>query len=120
MTPEMLLHAAWQSSVGKVIVEHTRVEAFVGGLLIIAVDDELWRTQLSTLSQQIKTRLVGVVGEGLVRSIEFRVVPRRRPPARAVGAVASTANPAIEDEADKIEDPILSRIYRASRKKATA
>ena len=96
-----------------------RIEHFVGGHLIIAVDDEVWQTHLTTLSQQIKTRLTKTVGEGLVSSIEFRVTPRRRQPARATQAVR-TAEPAAVDEADKIEDPILSRIYRASRNKATA
>ena len=48
--------------------------------------------------------------------LEFRIVPLRRDPQRAV-----VAAPAVfADESDAIADPVLRGIYRASRNKALA
>jgi hypothetical protein len=49
----------------------------------------------------------------MVEDIEFRVALKRREPQRA-----QTRLP--YDEADSIQDAVLKKVYRLSRKKATA
>jgi hypothetical protein len=85
--------------------------------LVVEVEDEVWQRQLFTLTRQILRNLHNRLGPELVEDIEFRVVPRRRGPQRAITAAAGAA---VSDEADLIADPVLRTIYRASRKKALA
>ena len=69
---------------------------------------------LPPLAEQ--TRIVAEVERRLsvVEELEFKIVPRRREPARA-----ATSTPLL-DEAEAIEDPVLRDIYRASRKRSQA
>ena len=85
--------------------------------LIVEVEDHIWQRQLFALSRQILTNLAKSVGPGLVEDLEFKVVPRRREPARA--QTAPSRRPLL-DEADGIADPVMRDIYRAARKKALA
>jgi hypothetical protein len=78
----------------------------------------VWQRQLFALTGQILRNLEKALGAGLVEDLEFKVVPRRREPQRAVRS--TPAVPLFDDEADRIADPVLRVIYRASRKKALA
>ncbi|HMC58913.1 MAG TPA: hypothetical protein VKJ01_06965, partial [Candidatus Solibacter sp.] len=69
-----------------------------------------------SLSRQILINLERSLGAGLVGDLEFRVVPRRRPPQLAQQAMP----PLFADEEDAIADPVMRGIYKASRKKAQA
>jgi hypothetical protein len=114
--PEELACAAWPGAVGKTVAAHTRAARLVRTRLVIEVEDRIWQRQLNGLAGSILRNLEKHLGGGMVEELEFRVVPRRREPARATQAV-----PALEvDEAAGIADPVLRGIYRASRKKAQA
>jgi hypothetical protein len=76
------------------------------------VEDGVWKSQLETLAGQILVRLDKILGQRLVTWIEFREVPARVPPQRAELARGS------QDEASRIEDPVLRMVYRTSRKRA--
>jgi hypothetical protein len=82
----------------------------------VEVEDQTWQRQLFSLTRQILRNLERGLGSGLVDDLEFRVVPRRREPQRAMQAVPALA----VDEADAIEDPVLRSIYRAARTRARA
>jgi hypothetical protein len=56
------------------------------------------------------------IGPGIVTDIEFRVLPRRREPQRALTLDLSLPVAQV-DEADGIEDPVLRRLYKTSRSK---
>lgn len=112
VTPQELAIAAWAGSVGKTISAHTKAVAMNGKRLIVEVEDETWRKQLSVLRWQILPRLAKAAGDGVVEEIWFRVGVPRRMPAREEQAVRSA------DDADAIADPTLSRIYKANRKRA--
>ncbi len=116
ITPERLACAAWGPSVGKKIAAHTRASRMVRTRLIVEVEDHTWQKQLFALTPQILGALARNLGSGVVEDVEFRIVPRRREPQRAVAALPAL----IRDEAEGIEDPILRSIYKASRKKAQA
>jgi hypothetical protein len=84
--------------------------------LIVEVDDRVWQRQLFGLSSFILKNLAKTLGSGAVEEIEFRIVPRRREPQRAVESAPSLPF----DDAAGIEDTVMRSIYRASRKRALA
>jgi hypothetical protein len=104
---------AWAPAVGKRIACHTRAAKLVRLRLVVEVEDDVWRKQLFALRPHIVRNLNKLVGAGLVEDLEFRVIPRRLEPRRAVSATAA-------DEADLIGDPVMRGIYKASRKRALA
>ena len=114
ITAEELACAAWPAAVGKKVAAHTRASKLVRTKLVVEVEDKIWQRQLFALSSQILRNVVKGIGQGIVEDLEFKIVPRRREPARAA---VSTA---LLDEADAIEDPVLRDIYRAARKRALA
>ena len=114
---ETLARAAWPVAVGRKIAAHAHATRMVRSSLIVEVEDAVWQKQLFTLRGQILSKLRSNLGEGIVEEIEFRVMPRRREP-----QLARRAEPgrALTDEAERIPDPVLRKIYKDSRKKALA
>ena len=112
---EELARAAWGLAVGPRIAGHTRAVRMVRARLVVEVEDKIWQRQLFALTPHIVANLQKHLGPGLVEDLEFRIVPRRRAPQRATEAMGAPL-----DEADRIADPVLRSIYRASRKKALA
>jgi len=117
MTNEDLARAAWPQAVGRKIASYTAATALVRKCLVVEVQDMVWQRQLNTLRAQIVKNLTAVLGPGLVDDLEFRPMTPKRMPQRAESprrdAVAA-------DEADAIADPQLRRVYKISRKKASA
>ena len=108
--------AAWPEAVGKKIAAHTRAAKLVRKRLVVEVEDAVWQKQLFTLSPLIIRNLVKVLGPGIIEDINFRILPRRREPQRAMQAVPGL----FADEAEGIEDPVMRSIYRAARNRAGA
>jgi hypothetical protein len=123
VTAEDIAKAAWPSAVGKAIASHTSRLRLVRDKLVVEVEDAVWQSQLHTLSWQILERLRKLTGSAEVQSLEFRIgVPRREPQrasTRESGLLFASAEGS-RDEADSIADPVLKKVYRLSRKKATA
>ena len=93
--------AAWNKAVGKKIALRTRALKMVRNTLVVEV--------LGNLEKAI--------GSDIVTDLELRVMPPRRGPQRA------TREPLVLeplDEADKIQDPSLRRIYKAARQREIA
>ena len=97
----------WKVAAGKKIAEHTETVALVRGSLVVEVEDQIWQRQLKTLSGFLVRNLEKALGEPLVTDIDFRPMPRRREPQRAVRARSS----------EDVLDPVLDMLYRQSRKK---
>jgi predicted nucleic acid-binding Zn ribbon protein len=116
ITNEELALAAWPDAVGKTIAAHTRAAKMVRSRLVVEVEDVTWQRQLFALTPHILKNLEKALGPGVAEEVEFRVLPRRREPQQATRSVPS----APLDESDSISDPVLRRIYRASRKRAQA
>lgn len=106
--------AAWPLAVGKKIARHTNAVKLVRSTLVIEAEDVIWQRQLNTLRHQIVSRLREVMGDGTVTDLDFRPMIPRRLPQRAEKAHT------IADEAELIQDPVLERLYKDSRKKASA
>lgn len=111
VTPEQLAVAAWPAAVGRKIAARTRAMQVVRGKLIVEVEDYVWQSQLWPLRQQILANLESLAGKGIVSALEFRLAVPRRMPQREAEPVRGG------DEADRIADPILSRIYRINRQR---
>jgi len=109
---ERLALGAWKKAVGKRLADRARAIKLVRDRLVVGVDDEVWQKNLWGLRYQILNNLEAAIGPGIVKSVEFRILPPKIEPQRA--EVALTA-----DEADQIKDPGLRRIYRNARRKET-
>jgi predicted nucleic acid-binding Zn ribbon protein len=116
LSSEELVRAAWPYAVGSRIAAHARPVSVRrlenGPQLVVEVEDDVWQSQLETMTGQILPRLREIAGRENVESIEFRLGVPRRMPQRA-GQSRS-----VPDEADGIADPILRRVYKTSRKRA--
>jgi len=119
---EDLTRAVWPAAVGKAIAAHTSRLTLVRSTLVVEVEDAIWQRQLFTLRGQILSRLQRVTGSTtLVEDLEFRIALRRRQPQRAESRQSPATQTALPyDEADSIQDAVLKKVYRLSRKKATA
>ncbi|MGH9584396.1 MAG: DUF721 domain-containing protein [Bryobacteraceae bacterium] len=118
---EDLFRAIWPQAVGKAIAAHTAGLKLVRATLVVEVEDAIWQRQLYTLSAQIVSRLRKIAATNAVEQIEFRIaIPRRQPQRAESLQPAISAETAARDEADTIQDAVLKRVYRLSRKRASA
>ncbi len=114
VSTEELACAGWPAAVGKKIAARTRAVHLAGGRLRVEVEDAVWQRQLATRKSQILRKLDEVLGQQIVRDVDFRVSPRRRLPEPAAEP------PPGRDEADQILDPFLRTIYRQQRRRRSA
>jgi predicted nucleic acid-binding Zn ribbon protein len=67
--------ASWPELVGESVAQHSRPRSLNAGVLVVAVDEPAWATQLRWLEADLLTRLEGSLGPGQVARIEVRVQP---------------------------------------------
>jgi predicted nucleic acid-binding Zn ribbon protein len=106
--PETRARAAWALAAGKKIAAHTLASALVRRTLVVEVEDMVWQRQLNTLRHFLLRNLKETLGEELVTEIDFRPMPARRKPQRAITARGT----------DGIEDPVMAMLYRQSKGRA--
>jgi predicted nucleic acid-binding Zn ribbon protein len=116
------IEAIWPAAVGRTIARHTSRLRLVRTNLVVDAEDAIWQRQLRALEHQMMERIRLLAPDIVIESIEFRVgVPRREPQtAIAASAVVENGPFAATDEADRILDPVLKKVYQLSRRKATA
>jgi hypothetical protein len=107
--PETRARAAWSVAAGKKIAEHTRATTLVRDTLIVEVEDYLWQRNLAGFEHFLIRNLATILGEPLVKKLDFRPMPARRRPQRA-----EVARPTSET----VNDPVLGLVYRQSKKNA--
>ena len=120
-----VVRGIWPSAVGKAIARHTGALKVVRDSLIVEVEDATWQKQLHALRFQIVDRVQKLTGSTAIQTVEFRIGIPKRAPQRAETADGSASTGSRtptggQDEADLIQDPVLKKIYRLSRKRATA
>lgn len=119
LTAEELAVAAWPSAVGAKAARHTRAVALKGRALIVEAGDELWLRNLELLNGHILANLRHLLGEAAPDRIQYRLsVPRR--PVRSEIPEHEFRLAAPADDAARIEDPVLRRVYLKSKRKALA
>jgi predicted nucleic acid-binding Zn ribbon protein len=121
LSDEDIARAVWPTAVGKAIAAHTSRLKLVRTTLVVEVEDAMWQKQLHFLSRQIVARVRKLTGSDTVQDVEFRIgVPRREVQrAETNGNEVFGMLDASKDDADGIEDPVLKKVYRLSRRKAT-
>jgi predicted nucleic acid-binding Zn ribbon protein len=117
-----IVRGLWPTAVGKAIARHTGKMMMVRSTLVVEVEDAIWQKQLFCLSRQILDRVQKLMGSTSIEEIEFRIgVPRRQPQRaespRPFGMDTLTCS---SDGAAGIQDAVLKKVYRLSRKRATA
>jgi Dna[CI] antecedent, DciA len=118
LSDEEMARAAWPAAVGKAIAAHTSGVRLVRTTLVVDVEDATWQRQLHGLTRQIVERMRKLTGSEAVDDVEFRIGVPRKQPQRAESAHSVTRGQ--DGEAERIEDPVLRKLYRMSRKKASA
>ena len=68
--------AAWRHAVGEGLSSHAAPLQLRNQTLVVVVEDNIWKTQLEQMRGQLLFRLNSVVGQELVKSIEFRADPK--------------------------------------------
>ena len=118
LDPDDLARAAWPRAVGARLEKRTRPLQMVRTTLVIEVEDAVWQRQLNAIRGQILKNLAGLLGQGMITELEFRIgVPRRMPQREEMAAQPALSS---VDEADRIGDPVFRRLYRESRRAAGA
>ncbi len=118
LTDDELVRAAWPHAVGKAIAAHTSNLRLVRTTLVVEVEDSIWQRQLHALTFQIVERLRKIIGNQDIQDVEFRIgVPRRQPQRAESLHWETTLSDDPEREAERIEDPVLRKLYRISRKR---
>jgi predicted nucleic acid-binding Zn ribbon protein len=65
--------SAWKHAVGEGLIGHAVPVRLEQHTLVVAVADNVWKKQLEHMRGQLLFRLNSVLGQALVKSIEFRV-----------------------------------------------
>jgi len=118
LDPDDLARAVWPKAVGARLEKRTRPLQMVRTTLVIEVEDAVWQRQLNAIRGQILKNLAGLLGQGMITELEFRIgVPRRMPQREEMAAQPALSS---VDEADRIGDPVFRRLYRESRRAAGA
>lgn len=112
-----LARAAWPSVVGKAIAAHTSNVRLVRTTVVVDVEDAIWQRQLHGLTAQIMERFRKLIGNDTVQDVEFRIAVPRRQPQRAESSHSAPPH-GNGQEAERIHDPVLRKIYRMSQKRA--
>ena len=117
LSDEEMARAGWPAAVGKAIAAHTSGVRLVRTTLVVEVEDATWQRQLHALTRQIVERIRKITGSEAIEDVEFRIGVPRKQPQRAESA---RSNAGEEQDAERIEDPVLRKVYQMSRKKASA
>ncbi len=121
LSDEDIARAVWPTAVGKAIAAHTSRLKLVRTTLVVEVEDAIWQKQLWALSSQIVARVRKLTGSDTVQDIEFRTGVPRRQVQRADANTNTTllGRAGSDDESESIQDAVLKKVYRLSRRKAT-
>ena len=68
----------WREAVGEAVADHAEPVSLTDGVLVVAVEQPGWATQLKLLAPELIERINSRAGEGTVTSLEVRVKGSRR------------------------------------------
>jgi predicted nucleic acid-binding Zn ribbon protein len=70
---EKLVLSVWQSAVGEALAQRTKPFRLYQSTLIVVVPSLMWKRELHYLQDEIVEKLHRVLGQKIVRTLEFRV-----------------------------------------------
>lgn len=71
-----VVFAHWEGVVGAAVADHATPVTLKDGVLVVAVEDAAWATQLRFLERQILERLEEASGSAVATRVDVRVRPR--------------------------------------------
>ena len=115
LVAEAACFAAWNHTVGEGLRNNVVPLAFEQRTLVVAVRDSIWQRQLKSMVGQLISRVNAVLGQQLVKTIEFRIQPESIAKAELEKPDSNKTMPAVPEEllfaAGRISDPKLRRAF---------
>ena len=112
---EKLVLSVWQSAVGEALAKKTKPFRLYQSTLIVAVPSLMWKRELHHLQDEIVEKLCQVLGQKVVRALEFRVDAQFDSTSVALPAAKDTeASEPVFRPADCIKDEELRRAFVAT------
>ena len=68
------LHAQWPELVGPAVAAHVRPLRVRDGVLVVAVDDPLWASEMRWLGDDLRRKINAALNDDSITRIEVRVV----------------------------------------------
>jgi hypothetical protein len=102
--PEVAVKLAWARTAGAGLRRQTTLVRLEEGTLIVAVLDTIWQKQLQQMSRELIFRLNNLLGQAIVRQIEFRIDP----------VMVSRSHPTEPAKAAKPETPVPTELLFAA------
>lgn len=90
--------AAWRHAVGSGLNDHAAAVQLQNQTMVVVVADSAWQRQLDQMRGQLLFRLNSVLGQPLVKSIEFRVDPKTLLKARRSDVKAGAGQEAVNHQ----------------------
>ncbi len=69
--------SAWKVATGDTLNRHALAVQFTEQILVVLVEDAIWQRQMEQMRGQLVGRMNSLLGQPLVRSIEFRIDANR-------------------------------------------
>lgn len=123
---ECAAFTAWNEAVGLGVRRASTPVRLDGRLLVVAVPDQTWKTQLERLAPQLLFKINSLLGAALVTRIAFRIDPvalsaAARPAGHAIDERDATAcAEALTPDAAVIPDPELREVFLRAASKCLA
>jgi len=67
--------AAWKHVAGTALSRQAIATTLTDGTMVVVVSDTIWQKQLESMRAPLRQRLNGVLGQPLVKRLEFRIDP---------------------------------------------
>jgi len=67
--------AAWKHVAGTALSRQAVATKLTDGALVVAVSDTIWQKQLESMRAPLRQRLNGLLGQQLIKRLEFRIDP---------------------------------------------
>ena len=103
LVSEQVAFALWRKVAGESTVRQAKPERLSAGVLLIAVADRAWKTQLEKLAPEYIARMARLIGSPLVKRLEFEVDP-----AAVISALPPAAEPIVFHQTAEITRDLSS------------
>jgi hypothetical protein len=111
----------WPRITGKTMAQHSQPAFFASGVLTLATDCATWGTQLRHMSEEIRARINGFLGQPIVKKLRIKTVaqPDLFSPSRPSRGTALPAPPRTVQALDttSIADPEIASALASSYSK---
>ena len=111
-----ILAPLWPRIVGKTMARHSRPALFELGVLPLHADCATWGTQLRHMTEEIRTEVIGFLGQAIVKKLRVKTVSQPDLFSRGTNGIAPSPPPLAEMvmDTDSIADPEIAAALASS------